>query len=222
MERISIALIDDQVLFRQGIAALIKSEPVFELVTEADNGNDFLQQLSVMTDYPDIALMDMEMPGMDGIELNRQLRKKYPGIKVIVLSVHAADRLIARMIEAGASGYLVKNCDRVELVNAVKTVIERGFYLNDHVLKAMQQTAGQRKTVIKKVNNIPVLLSEREKEILTLICKEYSNAQIAEKLYISVRTVDGHRNNLLAKTGCANTAGLVVFAIKNHIVDLVF
>lgn len=222
MEKISIALIDDQKLFRQGIAALIQSVPGFELVMQADNGNDFLEQLSTIPDPPHIALMDMEMPGMDGIELNGILRKKHPAIKVIVLSVHASERLVVRMIEAGASGYLVKNCDREELLTAIETVIEKGFYLNDRVLKAMQQTAGQRKTVIKKVNNIPVELSEREKEILVLICKEYSNPQIAEQLCISVRTVDGHRNNLLAKTGCANTAGLVVFAIRNHIVDLIF
>jgi DNA-binding NarL/FixJ family response regulator len=222
MENISIALIDDQVLFRQGLASLIKSVPGFELVAEADNGNNFLEQLSVMTDPPHIALMDMEMPGMNWIELNGILRKKYPGIKVIVLSVHASERLIARMIEAGASGYLLKNCDREELIKAINTVTVSGFYLNEQVLKAIQQTARQRKTVIKKVNNIPVDLSELEKEILILICKEYTNPQIAEKLFISVRTVEGHRNNLLAKTGCANTAGLVVFAIKNHIVDLIF
>ena len=222
MEKISIALIDDQKLFRQGLASLINSMPGFELVVEADNGNDFLEKLSAMPDPPHIALMDMEMPGMDGIELNGILRKKYPAIKVIVLSVHSSERLIVRMIEAGASGYLIKNCDREELIKAINTVSTNGFYLNEQVLKAMQQTAGQRKTLIKKVNNIPVDLSEREKEVLVLICKEYSNPQIAEQLFISVRTVDGHRNNLLAKTGCANTAGLVVFAIKNHIVDLVF
>lgn len=217
---IRIALTDDQLLFRQALASLISSTDGFELVMEADNGIDCLEKLSKMTDPPDIILLDMEMPGMDGIELNEALHKKYRSIKVIVLSVHANERLIARMIEAGASGYLIKNCDKEELVTAIHSVISTGHYINAQVIKAIQNMAGKKNKSLKNISHIDIEISEREKEILGLICKEYSNADIAEKLFISIRTVEGHRNNLLMKTGCKNTAGLVVFALKNQLVDL--
>src|SRR5688500_17672097 len=123
---IRIALTDDQLLFRQSLASLISSTPGFELVMEADNGISCLEKLSTMAALPDILLLDMEMPGMDGIELNEMLHKQYPSIKVIVVSVHANERLIARMIEAGASGYLIKNCDKEELVAAIHSVNTSG------------------------------------------------------------------------------------------------
>src|SRR6185503_10435053 len=217
-----IALIDDQILFRQALASLISSTNDFELVMEADNGIGCLEKLSTMPVLPDIILLDMEMPGMDGIELNEILHKKFPAIKVIVVSVHANERLIARMIEAGASGYLIKNCDKEELLAAIHSVISTGHYINAQVIKAIQHMAGKKNKSLKNINHIDIDLSEREKEVLSLICKEYSNADIAEKLFISIRTVEGHRNNLLMKTGCKNTAGLVVFALKNQLVDLVF
>jgi DNA-binding NarL/FixJ family response regulator len=219
---IRIALTDDQLLFREGLASLISGINGFDLVMEADNGIDCLEKLSSMPDPPDIILMDMEMPGMDGIELNKALHTKYPSIKVIVLSVHANERLIAHMIEAGASGYLVKNCDKEELLNAIQSVTLTGYHINTTVLKAIQLAAGKKSRSLKNVSHIDIDITEREKEILNLICKELSNAEIAEKLFISTRTVEGHRNNLLMKTGCKNTAGLVIFAIKNQLVDLIF
>lgn len=219
---IRIALTDDQLLFRQALASIISSTDGFELVMEADNGIVCLEKLSAMADPPDIILMDMEMPGMDGIELNEALHKQFPSIKVIVVSVHANDRLIARMIEAGASGYLIKNSDKEELIAAIHSVISTGHYINTQVIKAIQQSAGKKNKSLKNISNIDIELSGREKEILSLICKEYSNADIAEKLFISIRTVEGHRNNLLMKTGCKNSAGLVVFALKNQLVDIVF
>lgn len=222
MNRIRIALIDDQNLFRQSLAALIVSTPDLELVTEAENGIDFLDRVSQLPEQPHVILMDMQMPGMDGIELNAVLHRQYPQIRIIVLSVHANERLIARMIEAGANGYLVKNCDKEELLTAIRTVFKSGFYINNDVLKAIQQAALQKSKPLKNINALAIELSGREKEVLELICREYSNAEIAEKLFISVRTAEGHRNNLLAKTGCRNTAGLVLFAIKHHLFDASF
>lgn len=219
--KINIALADDQVLFREGIASLIKNEEGFSLVMEADNGLDFLAKLQVANELPDILLMDMEMPGMDGMQLNDELRKKFPSIKVIVLSVHARERLIARMIQAGASGYLLKNCNKEELLNAIRNVFNNGFYITPDVLKALQSPNANTKGVLK-VQSIPIELSQREIEVLKLICEEFSNIEIAEKLFISVRTVDGHRNNLLAKTSCHNTAGLVLFAVKHRIFEVLF
>jgi DNA-binding NarL/FixJ family response regulator len=222
MENINIALVDDQVLFRQGIASLIKSEAGFSLIIEADNGQDFLSRLKETEELPDILLMDMEMPGMDGMQLNDELNKKFPSIKVIVLSVHASERLMARMIHAGACGYLFKNCNKEELLNAIRSVFNNGFYITPVVLKAMQSPMANKNAVITNVQSIPIEISQREKEVLQLICQEFSNGEIAEKLFISIRTVDGHRNNLLAKTGCHNTAGLVLFAVKHHIFNVIF
>lgn len=222
MNVIRIALVDDQQLFRQSLALLLANVPDFQLIMEAGNGDDFLTQLSDRSVLPDIALTDMEMPGMDGIALNDALRSQYPGIRVIVLSVHARERLIARMIEAGASGYLVKNCDKEELITAIRTTYRTGFYINAQVLQAIQHSAGQKNTPIRNVNNIPITLTRRETEVLQLICQEYGNQEIADKLYLSARTVEGHRNNLLIKTGCRNTAGLVLFAVRYGIVNPVF
>jgi DNA-binding NarL/FixJ family response regulator len=221
MDNIRLALVDDQVLFREGIASLINSEAGFALVMEADNGEDFLSNLKKMELLPDIVLMDMEMPGMDGMQLNEELHKRYPSIKVIVLSVHDSERLMARIIQAGACGYLFKNCNKEELLNAIRNVFNNGFYITPAVLKAIQSPAAHAKG-ITNIQSIPIEISQREKEVLQLICEEYSNAEIAEKLFISVRTVDGHRNNLLAKTGCHNTAGLVLFAVKHHIFEVLF
>jgi DNA-binding NarL/FixJ family response regulator len=218
---INVALVDDQVLFREGIASLIKNEAGFSLMMEAGDGLDFLSKLKTMDEPPDVLLMDMEMPGMDGMQLNDELRKKFPSIKVIVLSVHAGERLMARMIHAGASGYLLKNCNKDELLNAIRNVFTNGFYITPAVLKAIQSPAANVKGTTN-IQSIPIEISPRESEVLQLICMEFSNAEIAEKLFISVRTVDGHRNNLLAKTGCHNTAGLVLFAVKHRIFELIF
>jgi DNA-binding NarL/FixJ family response regulator len=222
MDEIRLALADDQVLFRQGIAAIISGEAGLALVMEADNGNDFLANLKKMELLPDILLMDMEMPGMDGMELNEALHQQYPSIKVIVLSVHDSERLMARMIQAGACGYLFKNCNKEELINAIRNVFNNGFYITPTVLKAIQSPAANAKGTLTNLQSIPIDLSQREREVLCLICEEYSNAEIAEKLFISVRTVDGHRNNLLAKTGCHNTAGLVLFAVKHRVFKVLF
>lgn len=219
MDRIHIALADDQQLFRQGIASIISAAPEFELMFEAENGALFMNELNTIERPLHIALIDMEMPVMDGMELNAQIQTRYPDTRTIVLSVHFNERLIARMIQAGASGFLPKNCDRDELISAIKTVHKSGFYITDPVLKALQGGSSKAE-VVKNINGIPIDLSPREKEVLQLICRELTNVEIAEQLYISPRTVDGHRNSLLAKTGCRNTAGLVLFAVKYHIHEL--
>lgn len=216
METIRVALVDDQQLFRQGIALLVSNTPGFEIVFEADNGQNCLDQLKDIKELPHVALVDMEMPIMDGMELVNQLQQQYPDIRVIMLSVHSNERMIARMIQLGASGYLIKNCDKEELIQAIQTTYASGFYINGQALKAMQTHSGKTAS-IKNLNGIVIELSSREKEVLEMICQELTTAEIADKLFISTRTVEGHRNNLLIKTGCRNTAGLVLFAIRHHL-----
>jgi DNA-binding NarL/FixJ family response regulator len=215
MSDILISLVDDQQLFRSGLAALIRSVDGFSLISEAENGKVFIDQLETTNPLPDIALIDMEMPEMNGVELNAILQKKYPSIKVLVLSTYNQERFIGKMIEAGACGYLTKNCEITELVTAINSTHNNGFYFNQDTLAAMRKTSQYKGADIKNLSNIAIELTAREKEILALLCQELSNIEIGERLFISPRTVEGHRNNLLQKTGCRNTAGLVIFAIKN-------
>jgi len=162
----------------------------------------------------------MDMPGMNGIELNTILHQQYTSIKVIVLSVHVQPLLITQMINAGAAAYLAKNCDKNELITAIETVYKTGFYFNAGALMALRDSANYRAQTQKNISNIPVKLTAREKQVLELICKEYNNAEIAQQLFLSTRTIEGHRNNLINKAGCRNTAGLVLFAIKYSLFQL--
>lgn len=222
MGTISISLVDDQQLFRNGLASLISSIPEFTLLHEAENGRVFIDQLAVSETLPDIALIDMHMPEMNGVELNEMLQKKYPTIKVLVLSVYDQERFIGKMIEAGVCGYLTKNCEIDELKLAITTTHKSGFYFNQATIMAMRKASQYKAGEIKNINNIDIELTPREEEILILLCKELTNNEIADKLFLSARTVEGHRNRLLQKTGCRNTAGLVIFAIKNNLFNIDF
>ena len=221
MNEIKIAIVDDQNLFRQSLGLLIDSVEQFKLISESEDGNSFLEKLNTKgAELPDIAIIDMDMPGMNGIELNTILHQQYTRIKVIVLSVHVQPLLITQMINAGAAAYLAKNCDKNELITAIETVFKTGFYFNVGVLMALRESANYRAQTQKNISNIPVKLTSREKQVLELICKEYNNAEIGEQLFLSTRTIEGHRNNLINKAGCRNTAGLVLFAIKYSLFQL--
>jgi len=220
METISVAIVDDQVHFRQGIIALLQEIQEVKIIADAEDAPSMLKALEALKALPDILLMDMEMPGMSGIELNRIIRQLYPNIKVIMLTLFEQERYVFKMVEEGVCGYLSKNCNKEELQEAIHKVYESGFFFTERIKTAMQHAS---ETDPKNVQNIArpdVELTNREKEILQLICQEYTNVEIGEQLFISPRTVEGHRNNLLLKTGSKNTAGLVVFAIKNHIYDI--
>jgi DNA-binding NarL/FixJ family response regulator len=216
MEQISVFIVDDQNLFRQSLSLLINSIDQFILVGDFESGESFIVELPalVKANKTYIAIIDMDMPGMNGIKLNEYLHDNYPQIKVIILSVHISPSLIAQMIHAKASAYLAKNCDKDELVLALQSVYKTGFYFNRKVLEAIQNNAASKINRQQISEDASTKLSNREKQILELICREYSNVEIAEKLYLSSRTIEGHRINLLNKTGCRNTAGLVLFAIK--------
>lgn len=220
MDKIKISIVDDQHLFRKGLAALIDGVDNFELVVEADSGNTLLEKLKSLDALPHVILIDMNMPEMNGIELTGILHMEYPEIKIIILTVHDQERFISKMIQVGASGYLIKNCEIDELVHAINTVQQTGFYLNDLTLKAMANASKYKGDNITNINNIPIEITKREHEVLQMICKQYTNSEIADQLFVSIRTVDGHRNNLLAKIGCKNTAGLVLFAVSNGLYEV--
>lgn len=218
MDEIKIAIVDDQNLFRQSLAMLIHSVENFCLVAECAGGQAFIDSLENTGYKVNIAIIDMDMPGMNGIELNDYLQKNHPAIKVIVLTVHATEMLITQMVNSGAAAYLAKNCDKDELIATIEGVVKNGFYFNNDVKKALQTGAKQRAILSKEVSRLPVKLTRREIQVLNLICKDLNNAEIADKLYLSPRTIEGHRNSLMTKIGCQTTAGLVLFAIKYQMI----
>jgi DNA-binding NarL/FixJ family response regulator len=216
--KIKLALIDDHILFRKGIKALMIDSEKMDCLFDTHQGHLFIEWLDTAGALPDVALIDIEMAGMNGIELSEKLQKSFPSIKIIILSMHFRESLVVSLVEKGVRGYLPKNAEPNELLNAIETVHNRGFYFNDTFLKTMHAAfSGNKKNSSDKTLGFGI--TAREKEVLHLICREFTTQEIADKLFLSVRTVDGHRNNLLQKTGARNSAGLVLFAIRNSIVD---
>ncbi len=215
---INIAIAEDQVLFRKGIIALLNSFDNIQVVIDAENGADLLQKLEASTETIQVIFLDINMPILNGIETMKVVRTKYPHIKNIILTVHEEDKFINKLIEEGANAYLAKNSQPDEVEKAINTVVTHDYYFNEKTIRAMHSHVQTRQ---KKFSLLPIdSITAREKEIIQLICKEFTTSEIAEKLFISERTVDGHRNNLLVKTGCRNTAGLVLYAIKNELFDM--
>jgi DNA-binding NarL/FixJ family response regulator len=210
---IQVAIVDDEVLFRKGIRGLLENNASIQCCMEAGNGIELLEQLKSTAIKPDVLLLDVSMPGMNGLQTFEEVRAKYPGIKILMLSVLYNDNYIVTLIEKGANGYLSKNTDPEELEKAIITVATHDFYFNADTIRAMHKNlSGKYRSVITAE-----ALTEREKEVLELICHELTAYEIAERLFISKRTAEGHRNNLLLKTGCKNTAGLVIYAIRNNV-----
>ena len=196
---------------------MLSTVPDFDFVLEAANGQELLDKLPAA--MPDIVFMDLQMPVMDGIQATELAFERFPDIKIIVVSMYNEDRFVIHMLEKGVQGYLLKDTSPDEVEKAIRRVAEEGFYYNDFVSKAMH-----RKMVNRHVNKHPlfpnacnVALSAREKEVLQLICDGLSTVEISEKLFISVRTVEGHRLRILEKTGTKTTAAAVAFAYKNHL-----
>lgn len=219
MANIRVAITDDQVLFRRGMASIINTFENISIVLEADNGRILLDSLQGTEPIPDVVLLDLSMPELNGIETTKLLHAHYPSIKIIILSVYGEDRFVTHLMELGVNAYLFKNVEPEEVERAIRTVIDKDFYFNEAFLNAMKNRLTNKRQKITLTDNIPSTLTSREIEVLSLICKQRTAQEIADQLFISVRTVDGHRNNLLEKTGARNSAGLVLFAIKHRLID---
>ena len=219
MANIRVAITDDQVLFRRGMASIINTFENISIVLEADNGRILLDSLQNFEPIPDVVLLDLSMPELNGIETTKLLHIHYPSIKIIILSVYGEDRFVTHLMELGVNAYLFKNVEPEEVERAIRTVIDKDFYFNEAFLNAMKNRLTNKRQKITLTDNIPSTLTSREIEVLSLICKQRTAQEIADQLFISVRTVDGHRNNLLEKTGARNSAGLVLFAIKHRLID---
>lgn len=213
MEKIRIIITDDHQLFRNGLKILLSSFPEFEVAGEASNGAELIELLR--TTKTDVILMDINMPEMDGIEATRKVGSLNPEICVIALSMYGEEEYYYKMVDAGAKGFLLKDSDISEVKEAIVTVMKGGSFFSQELLYHVIQKIKHREQETKSAN-----LSRREKEILAKICEGLSNQEIADTLFISKRTVDKHRANLLGKTNSKNTASLILFAIKNKLIEI--
>ena len=216
---IKILLADDELLFRKGIAFLLEREKNIEIIFEASDGSEILDYLKKNKVHPDIILMDLKMPNLNGVEATKIIQKDFPEIKIIALTSYDSKSFINNMIQVGASSYLIKNATPTEMIFTINEVAKNGFYYNESVMQVINECATQ----IQKNSKLILeenFLTSREKEVLELICKQFNTQEIADKIFISPRTVEGHRTNLLLKTDCKNIAGLVVYAIQNKIIDI--
>ncbi len=213
----NIAIVDDEDLFRQGLALMINNNDRLVAGISSCNGKEFLDALEESDTLPHLLLCDLEMPVMNGVDLTKKLVAQFPQIKIVILSSHYEPSLILKMMEIGASAFMPKNEKPAEFYNTILNVIEKGFHYNDFVIQLIREKLHFGP---KKNKTSSIALTEREQEILKLICEQKTNKEIAEKIYISSRTVEGHRKNLLEKTHSKNTAGLIIFAIENGYFDV--
>jgi len=209
-----IIIVDDHTLFRNGLRILLNNLDNYHVIAEAANGKQFLELLNTVV--PDLVLMDISMPVMDGIEASAIAHQRYPNLKIITLSMYGEEDYYYKMVNAGVKGFVLKNSDIKEVKTALDVVYDGGSFFSAELLQTLVNSL----KYSAKSNEFHTELSEREMEILILICQGMSNQEIADKLFISKRTVDKHRANILEKSESKNTAQLVVYAIKNRLVEL--
>lgn len=216
MQKLKIYIVDDHKLFREGLKLLLSAQDFVRHIYEASNGREFVENLSIAD--CDVVLMDIEMPEMNGIEATLAAMRMKPELKIIVLSMYGDEQYYYKMIDAGAKGFVLKSSGIEKVITAIKKVAEGENYFSEELLvNILNNMRDNNKPEHESVDNE---ISERELEILYHVCKGFSNQEIADELFISKRTVDKHRANLLSKTGCRNTAALVMYAIKNKMIEI--
>ncbi|MEM7036004.1 MAG: response regulator transcription factor [Bacteroidota bacterium] len=216
MTKIKIGVVDDHTLFRKGMATMLGLVDDMEVVLEAENGEHLFQQLPHKD--VDVLLLDLEMPVMDGHTALKKAQVEYPDLRIIIVSMLDDESHILAQLEAGARGYLLKESAVEEVQAAIRTAAAGGYHCDAKISQMMMRRLSGQPTARPDSTAVPDL-SPRELEVLKLICQQMTNAEIADALHISRRTVDGHRNNLLQKTGARNTAGLVIFAMRNGLAE---
>jgi DNA-binding NarL/FixJ family response regulator len=216
MKKIKIAIADDYKIYRDGLKVGLAADNNMEVVLEADNGEDLLSGLEKAK--PDVIIMDLKMPIMDGMEATKEVRKNFSDIKVLVVTMYEDDKFIIHLMENGANGYLLKNAESDEILKSIYAVHENGYYFNDLVNKALLKKLVMKRD-FKPSFNQDIDFTERELEVLKLICEEKTAAEIGKEIFLSPRSVEGIRQRLIEKVGVRNTAGLVMFAMKNGIVS---
>ena len=211
---IKLIIADDHQLFIDGIKALLKSEKEISITGEALNGIDVISRIE--ENLPDIVLLDINMPGMDGLETTRELKKRFPQVKIIILTMHNQHEFISGLVSEGALGYILKNTGREELVQAIKTVYTGQAFFSKAVTETIMNNL-HRKPAEEKLESVQ--LTKREKEVLKCIAEGLATKEIADRLFISINTVETHRKNLMTKINAKNVSGLVRFAMQVGIVS---
>ena len=219
--QIKIALIDDEQLILEGVKMLLSNEKNISVCLTADNGPDFIENLGRLSakEFPDIALVDVQMKPMNGFELVEILKEKYPELKIIILSSHYKTSILGYMVKLGVSAFLPKNSNKKTFIDALTMVDKNGvfFTAEDHQMLFSYMNSTAKKNSLFETEDE---LSEREKDVVKLICQELTNNEIGEKLFISPRTVESHRQRILEKIGARNTVGIVIYAIVHNIYSL--
>lgn len=211
-KKFTILIVEDHTLLRHGLVDMIVSDPTLEVVGEVDNGRDAIQQAKIL--MPDLILMDLNLPIMNGTEALSEIKRANPNIKVMVLTVHKADEYIRDTLKSGADGYMLKNATRDEFMLAVHTVLDGGNYLSEEIALNFNDISGNDSVADWEK------LSNREREVLKLVAEGYTNKQIANVMSISIKTVEKHRSNLMSKLGLHNSAALTAYAIENKLVTI--
>jgi DNA-binding NarL/FixJ family response regulator len=209
MKKRQIVIVDDHQLFRNGLKFILNEMMDVQVVGEASNGKEFLELLQYIV--PDLVLLDINMPVMNGVEAAKTALQKHPGLNILILSMYGETEYYNTMIDIGIKGFILKDVDNKELRDAIDKVTSGGNYFSQELLLNL---------IKNKSSDEPIVITKREKEVLELICKGYSNQQISEILFISQRTVERHRSSLLLKTDSKNSISLVVYAIKNKLVSI--
>ncbi|WP_224014000.1 response regulator transcription factor [Ferruginibacter albus] len=215
-EEIKVAIADDHKIFRRGVILSLKPYNNIKFVMEADNGDDLLAKIP--ESQPDVILCDLKMPVRDGIDTTKQVTKLFPNIRVIILTMYEDERFVGHLMDCGAAGYLLKSTEPTEIRKAITDVMRTGFYLNPFVNKVLIKK-NYSKQKFNPTLTSEVVISEREKEVLTLVCMEYTASEIAQKMDISARTVEAIKDRLMERFGVKNSVGLVFYAMKNQLID---
>jgi DNA-binding NarL/FixJ family response regulator len=216
LEDIKIGLADDHKIFRRGVILSMRHYSNFKFIFEADNGEELLSMIP--EHQPDIILCDLKMPKIDGIEATKTITQLYPQIRVIVLSMYEDDRFVSHLMDCGAAGYLLKNTDPTEIYKAINDVRRTGFYLTPFVNKILIKK-NYNKQKFNPSLATEAVLTDREKEVLTLVAMEFTAAEIAAKVFISTRTVEAIKDRLMERFGVKNSVGLIFYAMKNRLLE---
>lgn len=211
-----ILIVDDHKIVRDGVALYLTDDAEFDLVAQLGSGEDAINYIMQNKSKVDLVLVDINMGGIDGIKTTKRLMEIDPELKVIALTMHNDYQHIKAMMDAGAGGYLLKSCDKDEMTSAIRAVLKDDIYYSKEVAQTVMNNLAKKK-VKYPGGAISTPLTPREKEVYRLILEEHSNQEIADKLFISIRTVEVHKRNLLEKTGAKNSTGLVLYAVKNQL-----
>ncbi|MBK7885341.1 MAG: response regulator transcription factor [Chitinophagaceae bacterium] len=216
MDEIKVAIADDHQIFRKGVILSMRPYSNIKFVMEAENGDDLLNKIPEAN--PDVILCDLKMPVKDGIDTTKIITKSFPNIRVIILTMYEDERFVGHLMDCGAAGYLLKNTEPSEIRKAITDVMRTGFHLNPFVNKVLIKKNYAKQKFNPSLTS-EVVLSEKEKEVLTLVCLEFTAHEIAAKMSISARTVEAIKDRLMERFGVKNSVGLVFHAMKNQLID---